>query len=83
MEIRGDRSTHLPPISVDDQPLGRDPIVTWTKGVATPESTDDEEEDISVLRSNEPTAFDPFDESDIQFEEEEEFGNVKCEFFYK
>jgi hypothetical protein len=76
MELRGEPRVVNP--LADDQPLGSNPIVTWTKGATTPESTDDEDdtEDISVLRRNEP-AFDPFDESDIQFEEEEEFGDVK------
>lgn len=73
------RNQHQAPLPMEDQPLGRDPIVTWTKGATTPDSTDNEDdgEDISVLRRNEPPNFDPFDESDIQFEEEEEFGDVK------
>lgn len=62
---------HRPPVSqIASSPPNQEPVVTWTKGAIADDSDDSNDEgetdEISVLKDN--ALFDPFDESDINFE---------------
>lgn len=60
------------PANLHPKEVSLEPIVTWTKGAVAEDSEDEEEgetEEISVLKNGQ--LFDPFDESDILFEDDE------------